>query len=497
MKNENWVTEQFETDLALAYQQEHCESDKDSYDIEMQLHLAHVEMLLHQKILSQEEAALLLKALLKAWRSGPEIIPIHPGRADLYSNLEDWVVDEIGIDVGGKFHIGRSRNDMNCNLSRMMCRAYLIDFALSVCSLIQDLLEKADGHVETVMPGYTHHSQHAQPTTMGHYLIWGVDSFLRDLDRAAACYDRLNHSSMGAAALCTTGFPISREFMADALGFDGIVEHSIDAAGSRDFMLDTEAVLSIFQTNLNRLTELLLVWNIREIGIVRLARKHCSYSSIMPQKVNPVGVEMVRHAAAVTYGNMSSMFVTLKGTTPGNGREPSYLDGFVMESFRRTIPSAAYVGDMVREMTVNKERCLQLAREGFSTMTELADDMVRNEGISFYMAHKIVSHLAQIAVDEGIPCEGITGALVDRVTEELFGRKLGMTDAEVKHAINPVENVMDRKIVGGPAFEETQRMLKDRRERLAAVEAAWKAKKAYQMQKMEECVRTAEEIIQH
>lgn len=110
--------------------------------------------------------------------------------------------------------------------------------------------------------------------------------------------------------------------------------------------------------------------------------------------------------------------------------------------------------------------------------------------VSFSCLIRIFSHIFH-------PCEGITGALVDRVTEELFGRKLGMTDAEVKHAINPVENVMDRKIVGGPAFEETQRMLKDRRERFAAVEAAWKAKKAYQMQKMEECVRTAEEIIQH
>lgn len=495
MKKENWVTQDYESDLAVAYQKKHCMSDKESFDLDMHLHLAHVEMLYKQEIITKEEAGKILGALDALWKSGPDVIEIRPGRADLFSNLEDWLVDAIGVDIGGKFHIGRSRNDMNCTLSKMMCRSYSIDFGLAACKLIGDLLDKAAEHIETVMPGYTHHSQHAQPTTMGHYLLWGADSFLRDLDRASAWYGRNNRSSMGAAALCTTGFSLDRHYIADLLGFDGVTEHSIDAAGSRDFMLDMGSYLSVFQSNLGRLTELLLVWNIREIGIVRLAKKHCSYSSIMPQKVNPVGVEMVRHTASTTYGTLMSMLDALKSTTPGNGREPSYLDGYIMAMVSGTIPAAEYAGEMVKEMAVNAEQCLKLAREGFSTMTELADDMVRLKGMSFYMAHKIVAKLAAIAVEKNIPCEEISSELIDAVSMELFERKAGFTAAELKRALDPLENVKSRSILGGPSFEETRRMLAARRETLAKERTFWETKKRYQQSKIAEVKSLARQII--
>ncbi len=495
MLNENWVTENFETDLAVAYQREQCEEGKKTFDLEMHLHLAHVEMLLKQGIISKEEAKLLLGALLNVWEAGPDIIEIREGRVDLYSNLEDYIVKAIGIDVGGKFHIGRSRNDMECTISRMLCRAYLIDFTLSVCGLIESLIKKASDHVDTVMPGYTHHSQHAQPTTMGHVLLWGVDSFLRDIDRADTCFARLNKSPMGAAALCTTGFPVSRAYIAGLLGFSGVVEHSIDAAGSRDFALEMGSVLSIFLSNLNRLSELLLVWNIREVGMIKMAGKHCSYSSIMPQKVNPVGIEMVRFAGTSAYGSLSAMFNNLKGTTPGNGREPGHEDAFLAGIIEAAIPSASYMGDIVADMTVNKERCLQLAKEGFSTMTELADEMVRSKGVSFYMAHKIVSKLALLAVDQNIPCEGITQDLVDGVAMELFNRKINMTDTEIKRAIDPVENVKHHSLPGGPSFEEVKRMLANRVQKVAEIRSDWESRKKYQQSKIAQVKVLANSII--
>ena len=452
-------------------------------------------MLVQQKIISKEEAILILKALLKLWRNGPDIIEITPGRADLYSNLEDWLVKEIGIDVGGKFHIGRSRNDMETTLSRMFCRAYLIDFVLAVCDLTKVLLDKADSHVNTVMPGYTHHSQHAQPTTMGHYLLWGVDNFLRDIDRSKKCYVSINFSPMGAAALCTTGFPVDRKYVAELLGFDGVVEHSIDASGSRDFMLEMGSVLSIFQSNLNRMTELLLVWNIREIGMIKIARKHCSYSSIMPQKINPVSIEMLRNNATVSYGRLNAMFINLKGTTPGNGREPILLDESLADIIKVTIPSASYFGDIINEMAVDPERCLQLAREGFSTMTELADEMVRNKGISFYMAHKVVSRLALLAVQNNIPCEKITGEMIANVSEELFNNPIEMSQAEINKALNPIENVKHRSVMGGPAYQETGRMIEDRRKQVADISEKWGNEKKRQIRAIQKVKNNAIEMI--
>lgn len=215
----------------------------------------------------------------------------------------------------------------------------------------------------------------------------------------------------------------------------------------------------------------------------------------MPQKVNPVGVEMVRHTASSTYGALMSMLDTLKGTTPGNGRETSYPDGYIYTMVSGTIPAAEYTGDMVKEMTVNAEHCLKLAREGLSTMTELADDMVRLKKMSFYMAHKIVARLATIVVEKNIPCEEISSKLVDAVAMELFQRKVGFTATELKHALDPVQNVKSRSVLGGPSFEQTRRMLGDRRRALTKERMSWETRKVHQQDKIAEVKALAQQII--
>ena len=484
MLKENWVTQEFQTDMLQDYQDKGIVGDKKTFDIQMHMHLAHVTMLAEQKIITEDEAGKLLGALMKLWQLGPDVIEITPGLSDLFSNMQPWLVKEIGIDVGGKVHIGRSRNDMFNSLLRMEYRAYLIDFGLNLCELMEGLLDKCAEHLDTVMPGYTHHDQHAQPTTMGHYMLWAFDVFKRDQERALFSYDLMNQSTMGAAALCGTGFPINRERMAELLGFDAVIEHTIDASSSKDNVFTMAFAFCLYLSNLVRLSELMLVWNVREIDMIRMDRKYCSYSSIMPQKNNPIGLEALRGSYEVACGQLAGMFTTLKGTTPGNGREPSYLGKLVGNIIECTIPTPLFTRNMVRDMKVQKDRCLKLAREGFSTMTELADDMVRKKGQSFYFAHKVVGKLAAFAMDNNYPCEEINAKMIDDIAMELFNRKVGFTDAEVKEALDPAENVKMRKILGGPAPEEVERMRQERIKQVAELKKIWSDKKAYQQEKI-------------
>ncbi len=484
MQELKWVTQQYNENILADFQEKNVEEGKHGFGLQMELHFAHIIMLAEQGIISKEEAGQLLAALQKLWDLGPDVIEIKPGLTDLFSNLQEWLVKEVGIDVGGKMHIGRSRNDMYGTLDRMIARSYLIDFGEKLCILMEGLLEKCKENMDVVMPGYTHHDQHAQPTTMGHYMLWAFDVFYKDMTRALDCYQRMNYSAMGAAALCGTGFPVNRERMADLLGFDGVCENTIDATSSRDFQFEMASVFCIYLANLARLSELMLIWNVREIDMIRMDRKYCSYSSIMPQKNNPIGIENIRGAYEVSCGQLAGMFTVLKGMTPGSGREICFTDELLGGIIAKTIPTPVFMRDMIRDMKVQKENCLRLAKEGFSTITELADDMVRKKGQSFAFAHKVLSKLAAKCMDQNIPCEEIDGQMIDEIAMELFNRKVGFTDEEVRMALDPVENVQMRKTRGGPAPEEVDRMRKERVQKVAEMKKLWADKKQFQLDKM-------------
>ncbi len=465
--------------------------DLKSFDMQMEIHYAHVIMLYEQGIISKDEAAKILGALLEVSEKGPSIIPLRTGLTDLYSNLEEWIIDKVGLEVGGKLHTGRSRNDMNLTIERMYTRMSLIKFNQAVCMLMKTILKQAEEHVETIIPGYTHHSQHAQPTTLGHFLMGAFKVFERDLERAYSSYNHANICSMGGAALTGSGFKLNRERVSDLLAFNSPVENSIDATSSLDFQYEAAACMAIFINNVGRIIESLLIWNVREVGLVRLAAKYCSYSTIMPQKRNPVALETLRYSGEWTYGALATMFNTLKAFTPGNGREPGFVTSLYIEIAERITNSVYLFEGIVRTLEVNKERGLQLAKEGFSTMTELADEMVRNKGISFSAAKKIVGRIVALAHEESIPCEKIDSKLLDRASLEILGRTINMENEEIKKALDPIENVNRRNILGGPAFEEVRRMIKEGYNVLSSIENKW----AEEVARLEKQSITLHEIV--
>ena len=452
--------------------------DLRSWPMQLENHLAHVIMLQEQGIVSREDAAAILGALLKLRREGPEIVGRRPGLTDLYSNLEQWVNEELGIEVGGRMHTGRSRNDMNSTIERMYIRKSLLDMCEALSYLMDTLLRQAEEHKNTIIPGYTHHSQHAQPITLGHFYMSAFENFARDMERLLGAYGRANICPMGGAALATTGFPVDRRRVAGLLGFRDIIVNSMDATSSLDFAYECACAMCIFIQNVGRMAESLLLWNMGEVGLTRLDLKYCSYSTIMPQKRNPVALETLRYSGEWSYGALVTMFNTMKAYTPGNGREPGFVVSLAMEIAEKVTDSAYLLEGIVRTLEVDKERGLQMTRDGFSTMTELADEMVRSMGLSFSAAKKIVGRLVLIAHDERIPCEAIDSALVKRAAREAMDLDLDMPEEIIKGALDPVQNVERRNIEGGPSPTQVSRMIADGGKTLEKLVAAWKEERA-------------------
>jgi argininosuccinate lyase len=429
---------------------------------DLQLHKAHVVMLAEQGIISRQVAATILRELLDLERRGLSAFQVDP-HLGLYLSTEQYLVDTLGSDVAGRINTGRSRNDLEPANDRLYARDKIDEIVLALIELKGAILHKAEGHVETVMPGYTHNSQQAQPITFAHYLMAGHDAFSRDIRRLEEAYAVVNMSPMGGAALATTGFPIDRARVAELLGFDGIVENSLDATGMFDFIVQTAAAIAISLSNLSRWLEGIYLWNTAEFGMVELADEYCSISSIMPQKKNPVSIEMIRGESIMVAHNLSAMMGVLKGVSPGGGREWNYLMRLLPPCANTAVGALQTTTGIVSTLTVKKEVMARRAAEGFGTVTELADTIVRQTGLSFRDSHHIVGLTTRQAIEAGKQADEITSAMVDTCAVEVIGKPLGLKEETVKKALDPVENVRVRNIPGGPAPEEVRRMIEDRK----------------------------------
>ena len=466
-----------------------------AFDSQLENHFAHVIMLAEQKIITRQDAAAILKALLKLKEMGPDKIPFRPGLTDLYSNVEEWLIDELGIQVGGRGHTGRSRNDMNSTIERMYARRTILDLCEAITLLLKTLLVMAQEHKETVIPAYTHHSQQAQPITLGHFYTSCFQMFSRDMERLLESYARVNLSTMGGAAVATTSFPVNRERVAELLGFDGFLENSMDATAALDFAYEPACAMAIFANNMGRMTESLLLWNLNEVGISRLALPYCSYSTIMPQKRNPVALETLRYSGEWTYGTLSSMFNTMKAYPPGNGREPGLVVGQFFEIMQRITDSAFLLEGIIRNLEVDVPRALEVVRSGFSTVTDLADEMVRSMGLSFAAAKKIVGRLVVIAHDEGIACTQIDTTLVARAAKEVLDIDLNMPQELITNALDPVQNVTRRHIIGGPSPERVQETIDNGQAQVEQLKA-WRLAEESRLQSVEDTlVSLAEDVV--
>lgn len=431
--------------------------DKKLFEYDVIGSLAHCVMLYENGIIDRDSAVDILAGLVELLKKGISALELNPEAEDVHMAIEGYLHKKIG-DEAGRLHTARSRNDQVATDLRLWVRDEVnmtIRAALELCRAIVDI---AADNATTLFPGYTH-LQRAQVTTLGHLLIAHCDSFFRDVERLEETYNRINRNPLGAAALATSSFPVDRELTAELLGFEGIMENSADAVSSRDFIHESQAALSILMTNLSRLCEELILWSSSEFAFVELNDKHASTSSIMPQKKNPDPLEVIRAKSARVIGNLTASLSLQKSLPLTYNRDLQELSPLLADSFATCRNSLRIMANILRGLTVNRERAFEACRRGNLTSTDLVEHLVR-KGIPFRKAHKIVGRCVAISLKEK---KEINGELVSSVAEK-EGVSLDFGPDEVESILRPERSVEVKNVIGGPAWKEVERMLILRRE---------------------------------
>ncbi|MDN4593299.1 argininosuccinate lyase [Polycladomyces subterraneus] len=433
-----------------------------------QVHRAHVLMLCDRGILSKEEAARILDAIERVAALDPAVLRYDPRYEDLFFMMEARLTEEVGPDLAGNMHIARSRNDMGVTMYRLVLREQLLELLDVVMDLRESLLEVIGEHLETVMPAYTH-TQPAQPTTLGHYLLAIQDVLGRDTKRVWAAFHTVNQSPMGAAAITTSGFDICRDSVRKYLGFEGIVENSYDAIAGADYLLEVAAAMMVLMTNVGRWIQDLLLFCTREFDAVKVADPYVQISSIMPQKRNPVSVEHSRSIASSAIADAQAVFAMVHNTPFGDIVDTEDdLQPHLYRSIDKALRVLKLMNAVVSTLEVNRERLMRRAREDYITITELADAMVRKKRTSFRIAHRIAGLVVKKAYQRRLELDEVSPELIEEASREVMGNGVPFTEEELKKIWDPNYFIAVRKCLGGPSPGEAARMLRDRRKKLSA-----------------------------
>lgn len=438
------------------------------FDAEMRIHLAHAIMLAERGIVDRNDISQILDVLVDLRAQGVGALTIDYRAEDLYSYTERYIVERLGPETGGRLHTGRSRNDLHTTAWRLSLRDQLVNLLDVVARLESTLLDLAADHIETVMPGYTH-TQHAQPISLGYYLLSAHDLFARDFRRILAALECCDRSPLGSGALSTTGFPIDREMTARLLGFAGLVEIAYDGVSIRDDVHEATAALAILMTGVSRLATDLQTWNTMEFGFIELDDAYSSVSSIMPQKKNPQALEHVKAVAASSIGALSTVLACSKNTALADVNDGVSAGNIpALDAIERASRALLAFEGAVRTMAVRKETMRRSAEVGFGTATELADIIVRETGMSFRMAHNVVGRVVREAIEAGRIATDISADDLEAASQALFGHGLDIAPAEIAKALDPAENLKTRTVIGGPAPSRMAEMIGVRRTRLDA-----------------------------
>jgi len=359
---------------------------------------------------------------------------------DVHLNIEKRLTDKIG-DAGKRLHTGRSRNDQVATDVRLWLRATSDDVLAGINKLQISILDLAEQHADTIMPGFTH-MQVAQPVTFGHHLMAYFEMLKRDAERFVDCRKRINKLPLGAAALAGTSYAIDRGQVAKSLDFDGVCENSLDAVSDRDFAIEFTAASAILMTHLSRFSEELILWSSPRFAFIDIADRFCTGSSIMPQKKNPDVPELVRGKTGRVYGHLMGLLTLMKGQPLAYNKDNQEDKEPLFDTADTLLITLEIYADMLRGISVNKPNMRQAALEGFATATDLADYLVK-KGLPFRDAHEAVALAVKHAVKKG--CD-----LADLTVQELQQFSQLITD-DVYKALTLEGSVASRNHIGGTA----------------------------------------------
>ena len=428
---------------ALEFMQS-IEADRWIFKADLAVDRAHTRMLLENGIISEKDASLILEGLDQIEEAGIDALNLEEYE-DIHACVESRLIELIGEDAGGRMHTARSRNDEVATCIRIALREELEKLIDKLNDLRRTILLRAEEHLETVMPGFTH-LQFAQPTTLAHHLLAHFDALSRDLERLDGVYSRTNRSPLGAAAFASTSFPIDRRRTMELLGFEGLVENSMDAVSARDFLIEAISVSAIIMMHLSRLSEELILWSSQGFDMIELDDTVTSTSSIMPQKKNPDLAELIRAKTGTVNGALTAALTIMKAMPMSYNRDLQELTPHLIKAVTITATSVSGMERMIRSMKVKRDSMRSKLELGDLMATDLADALVREKGLPFRTAHKIVGK----AVSEGYAIEELD-------------------EATLRDVLDPMLSVNKRKVTGGPAPEEVKRMIEQRKRELSLI----------------------------
>jgi argininosuccinate lyase len=397
--------------------------DKRMWKADIAGSLAHADMLAAQGVIAAKDLADIQRGMAQITQE------IESGTfewkldlEDVHLNIEARLTTLVG-DAGKRLHTGRSRNDQVATDVRLWLRDEIDTLTPLLAQMQLALVEVAEKNVDTILPGFTH-MQVAQPVSFAHHLLAYVEMFARDAERLQDVRKRVNQLPLGAAALAGTSYPLDRERVAKALGFDGVCQNSLDAVSDRDFALEFASFASITMVHVSRLSEEIVLWMSQNFGFIDLADRYCTGSSIMPQKRNPDVAELARGKSGRVVGHLMGLLTLMKGQPLTYNKDNQEDKEPLFDTVDTVRDTLRIMAEMVGGITVKKEAMERAALRGYATATDLADYLVK-KGLPFRDAHETVAHAVKTAIALGkdlseLPLATLQGFNA-AITDDVFG----------------------------------------------------------------------------
>jgi argininosuccinate lyase len=447
----------------------------------MAINYAHLVMLAERGIIAAEEARALRDALDGISLDRVRQVLYDGTYEDLFFYIERLIDQACGADIAGRLHTARSRNDLAMTMYRIRQREFIAALAAAALDLREALIALAERHKESVYGAHTH-TQPAQPTTIAHYLLAIIEQLERDSVRLGAAYDATNRNPLGACAITGTGFAIDRDRTSQLLGFDGPTCNTYGSIATVDYLLESVSATSVLIVGLGRVVQDFLLWCTMEFGYLRLSDGFVQGSSIMPQKRNPVALEHARAIGSKAVGQAQAIITTVHNTPFGDIVDTEDdLQPLVASMFRDATRMVTLVAATMRLADFNVDRLASRAGEGGTTLTELADTLVRDHGLSFRNAHAIAALLLKARTED--PSAAMSDALA-RASNAILGRPLEYSESDLRRIMSPRHFVEVRTTFGGPAPSETSRAITESARLLQRDRTDWQTRRA-QLQRAE------------
>ena len=424
--------------------------DKRLYKEDIAGSIAHVEMLLKQKIISFKIKNKIVYGLQKIEKEmSKNKFEFNNKYEDIHMNIENKLFQIIG-DEAGYIHTARSRNDQVITDFKIWIKSATKEINYNLDQVIKSTIKIAEKNIETIMPGFTH-LKNAQPISFAHYLMAYVEMFKRDKRRFINNLESLNESPLGVAALTGTSFNIDRNYTAKKMGFSRPTNNSIDTVSDRDFVLDFLFSISVCSMHISRIAEELIIWNSDGFNLIHLSDKVVTGSSIMPQKKNPDLLEYLRGKTGLTFGNLFSMLTILKGLPLSYFKDLQDDKEIVFKSNDTLVDCLKIFNEILKNISPNKKKMYELADNGYITATDLADYLVKNHSMSFRKAYQKTAEIVNFAEKKKKKLKELKIEELKKIEPKLTNDVLKVFD--LKNSVN------SKKSYGGTSFENIKRMI--------------------------------------